>query len=91
MFIRQDKTIEKGKYYHKDYFLPYEQRITHPATIANNYSISKYDYKMLGILYNVHTIEINGLEKVTSIWDRTSGVSLERLVIEAKGEQKSHN
>ena len=77
--------IKKGQIYLPSYFRNWEQRIDTPANSLSPHAHFKYDYKILGTLYNVYAKEIiDGFaryQKVTSIWDRTSDRQVEKLEV----------
>lgn len=76
--------IEANQSYPPDYFIGWKGRILTSASISNPYALSRYDFKILGTNYNVHTKEINGKQKVTSIWDKTNEKSIEKLEVLAE-------
>lgn len=80
--MKQNYIIESGELYSTDYFTHYENRILTPASITNPHAHSRYDFKILGTLYNVYTKEMpDRTQKVTSIWNRTSDKEIEKLEV----------
>lgn len=74
--------IKKGQIYLPSYFRNWEQRIDTPANSLSPHAHFKYDYKILGTLYNVYAKEHGaGFQLVTSIWDRTSSREVEKLEV----------
>ena len=79
--MKQSYIIETEQSYLSNYFQGYEIKKITPASTKYPHVHCRYDFRQLGTTYNVYTKKINELEKVTSIWDRTSSESIDTLEV----------
>ena len=81
-YFADKKGMSEGNNYLSSYFFPYEEHVSHPKTEQSPESTHRYDYRILGILYNVYTVESQGeYQQVTSIWNATHKKNIKKLEV----------
>lgn len=74
------RVIENHQAYSPSHFNGFDTQVLYPAKSSKPYVVHRYDYKILGEIYNVYTRDLSdGKELVTSIWDRTKNEQIDDL------------
>lgn len=85
------RVIEKGQPYPPSHFNGFDGHVLFPAKSYHPREVHRYDYKILGTLYNVYTENSSDeKQKVNEIWDRTKNMQIDDLEILVKRHNHMH-